>query len=339
MKKQTLGNSPLNVTRVGLGLAALGRPGYINLGHAQDLQENYDMAAMETRAHAVLDAAWAAGVRYFDAARSYGRAEAFLGSWLMAKGLPPESVAVGSKWGYTYTANWQVKAEKHEVKDLSLSVLQRQIGESRVLLGDYLNLYQIHSATLDSGVLENKDVLAELARLREDGLLIGLSLSGANQAETLRRAMAVRVNGRVGKLTTSRPLFDAVQATWNLLEQSASAALQEAHEAGMGVIVKEALANGRLTPRNQSPTFQTKMTILNKAADQHATTVDALALAAVLAQPWADVVLSGAATAAQLQSNILAVNVKWDEATAVALQPLIETPQTYWQTRSQLAWN
>ncbi len=331
MEKQTLGSSTLNVTRMGLGLAALGRPGYINLGHAQDLQQNYDITAMESQAHTVLDAAWTAGIRYFDAARSYGRAEAFLSSWLTTQNLPPDSVAVGSKWGYTYTAGWQIQAEKHEVKDHSLPVLQRQIGESRALLGDHLNLYQIHSATLDSGVLENREVLAELARLREGGLLIGLSLSGANQAQTLRRAMAVRMNGS--------PLFDAVQATWNLLEQSAGEALQEAHEAGMGVIVKEALANGRLTPRNQSPTFQNQMALLHQAAQQHNCTVDALALAAVLAQPWVDIVLSGAATIKHLQSNVLAVNVEWDEVTAVALQPLLETAQTYWQTRSQLNWN
>jgi aryl-alcohol dehydrogenase-like predicted oxidoreductase len=331
MEKQTLGNSSLTITRLGLGLAALGRPGYINLGHAQDLQHSYDVAAMESHAHTVLDAAWAAGIRYFDAARSYGRAETFLSSWLTKRNISPETVAVGSKWGYTYTADWQIQADKHEVKEHSLPVLQRQIGESRALLGDHLDLYQIHSATLDSGVLENEPVLTRLAQLQDEGVLIGLSLSGPNQAETLRRAMAVRVNGR--------PLFDSVQATWNLLEQSAGPALQEAHESGMGVIVKEALANGRLTPRNQSPAFQTQMALLNQLAQHHNCTVDALALAAVLAQPWADVVLSGAANIEHLQSNVLAVNVDWDGDTAVALQALTEPPQTYWQTRSQLAWN
>jgi aryl-alcohol dehydrogenase-like predicted oxidoreductase len=331
METQSFGKHSLKTTRIGLGLAALGRPGYINLGHAQDLQHDYDIAAMEANAHTVLDAAWEAGISYFDAARSYGRAEAFLSSWLEAKGLDPDSIAVGSKWGYTYTANWQIEAEKHEVKDHSLPVLQRQIGESRALLGSHLDLYQIHSATLDSGVLENEAVLAELVRLQEDGLLIGLSLSGPNQGETLRRALAVRVNGR--------PLFDAVQATWNLLEQSAEEALQEAHQAGLGVIVKEALANGRLTPRNTNESFQPKMALLTEAAAQHNTPIDALAIAAVLAQPWVDVVLSGAAAVAHVQSNVQALTVKWDEATAVALQPLLETPQIYWQTRSQLAWN
>ena len=41
-----------------------------------------------------------------------------------------------------------------------------------------------------------------------------------------------------------------MQATWNLLEPSAGPALAEARAAGMGVIIKEALANGRLTSRN-----------------------------------------------------------------------------------------
>lgn len=76
MKLHPLGTTDLLVTPLGLGLAALGRPGYINLGHADDLEGRYAVDVMEARAHAVLDAAWQAGIRYYDAARSYGRAEA-----------------------------------------------------------------------------------------------------------------------------------------------------------------------------------------------------------------------------------------------------------------------
>ena len=82
MDMRPLGTTGLTVSRMGLGLAALGRPGYINLGHDADLKSNFDIATMETQAHAVFDAAWKSGIRYFDAARSYGRAEAFLASWL-----------------------------------------------------------------------------------------------------------------------------------------------------------------------------------------------------------------------------------------------------------------
>ena len=229
-----LGSSGLTVSRIGLGLAALGRPGYINVGHASDLAGHTSVESLEQLTHSVLDSAYERGVRYFDAARSYGLAEAFLASWLHRRGLGPTQVSVGSKWGYTYVANWRVDASVNELKDLSVETLRRQLAESQELLGAYLRLYQIHSATLESGVLEDRAVLDELARLRASGVSIGLTVTGPKQGETIDRA--VEDGG-----------FDTVQTTWNLLEQGAGGALAAAHAAGMGVIVKEPLANGRLT--------------------------------------------------------------------------------------------
>ena len=71
--------------QIGLGLAALGRPAYINLGHGEDVADP-SVERMERTAHEVLDAAYEGGVRWFDAARSYGRAEDFLASWLASRG-------------------------------------------------------------------------------------------------------------------------------------------------------------------------------------------------------------------------------------------------------------
>ncbi len=331
MGRRPLGRTALSVSRLGLGLAALGRPGYINLGHADDLGRNYDVAAMRDRAAAVLDAAWEAGVRYFDAARSYGRAEEFLASWLDRRGIAPDAVTIGSKWGYTYTAGWRTDAERHEVKEHSSAALERQLAESRAVLGRHLDLYQIHSATLESGVLEDARVLERLAGLRSEGLAIGLSLSGPRQADTLRRAMALRVGGR--------PVFDTVQATWNLLETSVGPALREAHDAGLGVIVKEALANGRLTARNRAPEFAAQRRLLEREAERLSCSLDALALAGVLAEPWVDAVLSGAATVEQLRANLGGLRVAWDPAAAEAVGSMREDPDDYWRIRAQLAWN
>jgi aryl-alcohol dehydrogenase-like predicted oxidoreductase len=316
---RTLGATGLPVSALGLGLAALGRPGYINLGHAADVGDTH-VEAMERHAHEVLDAAYEGGVRYFDAARSYGRAEAFLGSWLGRRGLSRGDVTVGSKWGYTYTADWRVDVEEHEVKDLSVSTLRRQLGETRALIGEHLALYQIHSATLESGVLDDARVRDELARLREDGVRIGFTATGPRQAATIEHAL--EVGG-----------FDAVQATWNLHERTATAALAAAHEAGFGVIVKEALANGRLTERGDADGR------LTAAARERGTTPDALALAAVLARPWVDVVLSGAATVDTLRSNVAALDARWDAQAEEDLAPLAEPPEEYWERRSELAWN
>ncbi len=327
MKKLHVLNSP-----IGLGLAALGRPGYITLCHADDLGGAYKVEAMRQHCHTVLDAAWQAGIRYFDAARSYGRAEDFLGSWLKSRQVAAEHVITASKWGYIYTADWQINAEQHEVKEHSLDVLQRQWGETGVHLDGYLTLYQIHSATLESGVLENAAVLNELARLKREGVAIGLSLSGANQAEVLHKALPIHIDGV--------RLFDAVQATWNLLETAAGDALNAAHQAGVAVIVKEIVANGRLTPRNaDNPAFAAPYALLQTQARRLNTTVDALAIAAGLAQPWHSIILSGAATVEHLHANIKALDVQWDEEAAAALTPLAEDPENYWQTRSDLQWN
>lgn len=331
MELRPLGDSGLLVSPIGLGLAALGRPGYINLGHAADMGDDHSVAAMEARAQAVLDAAWASGVRYFDAARSYGRAEDFLGAWLNARSIARDAVTIGSKWGYTYTAGWQVEAERHEVKEHSLAQLRRQWAESHDRLGAYINLYQIHSATLESGVLDDTAVLSELARLKAEGLAIGLSTSGPRQPETIRRALELRVDGV--------RLFDAVQATWNLLEPSAGPALAEARAAGLGVIVKEALANGRLTPRNADPAFAPLRAVLAGEAERLGCSLDALAIAGALAQPWADLILSGAANADQLLSNLGALGVPWDARAASTLAPLAEPAEQYWATRAALPWN
>jgi aryl-alcohol dehydrogenase-like predicted oxidoreductase len=303
--------------RIGLGLAALGRPGYLNLGHGEDLGPDRSVEVLRGVAHRVLDAAYAGGVRTLDVARSYGRAEEFLGEWLRSR--RPQDVVVSSKWGYVYTAGWRVDADPPEVKHHDVGTFRRQLAETRERLGEWLALYQIHSATPDSGVLEDDDVLAELSSARAGGLRIGVTVSGPTQAETLDRAL------RLG-------LFDAVQATWNLRERAAGPVLARAHAAGLRVYVKEALANGRLAGREPAPALQA-------AAAEAGTTPDALALAAVLARPWADVVLSGAATVETLRSNLRATRLGWSDELDRRLAELEEDSEAYWSRRAGLTWN
>ncbi|ACO45279.2 aldo/keto reductase [Deinococcus deserti] len=317
---------PADAPRLGLGLAALGRPGYINLGHGQDLGAAKDIEAMRQRTFCMLDAAWAAGMRYFDAARSYGLAEAFLGEWLRDR---EHSAVVGSKWGYTYVAGWRTDADTHEVKDHSLNTLQRQWPETLEALGRRPEVYLIHSATLDTGVLEDQAVLARLAELDAAGVRVGLSTSGPRQADTLRRAMALQVEGL-------NPL-SVVQATWNLLEPSAGPALAEAHAAGWAVVIKEAVANGRLTARGLTGHGDVPP-VLAELADKQNATPDAVALAAALTQPWADVVLSGATTPEHLENNLGALHLSLTPVHQEQLMALAYEPTAYWQARSGLPW-
>jgi aryl-alcohol dehydrogenase-like predicted oxidoreductase len=335
------GRSGLAITRLGLGLAALGRPAYITSARDRDLGADRSVAAMEQRCHEMLDAAYAHGIRYVDAARSYGMAETFLSSWLHSRELSSSAMTIGSKWGYRYAGDWRLDAPAHEVKDLSLGALQRQIRESRALLGNHLDLYQIHSATLESGVLEDAAVLRELVRLGADGLRIGLTVSGPRQADVIRRALEVRVDGR-------NP-FSAVQATWNLLETSAAGALKDAHRAGWGVIVKEALANGRLTGEAGAASTVTGAAgadagaalppAIRELTARLSASIDRIALAAAVAQPWVDIVLTGAVTRAQLDANVEALDLAAEPAVAeLAADAPAEPPQVYWTRRSARAW-
>ena len=309
--------------RMGLGLAALGRPGYINLDRKSELGSATErpVQAMRERTEAVLDAAWKEGVRWFDCARSYGLSEEFVGGWLRSRGVAPADVVVSSKWGYRYVADWQVEVEgagPHEVKEHTADHFEHQLQETLEHVGEYVRLYQIHSATFESGVLENDDVLAALAACkREHGWAIGLSLSSPAQAEVLRQA--VSVNGRDGS-----KLFDSCQVTYNCLEQSAHAALCEARDAGLDIIVKEGLANGRLLPRieQELPKVLTRE-VRDPEGEWESSSWsheypelkplavdgwshDQLALAAILAQPFEPYVLSGAVTCEQLRSNLAA---------------------------------
>src|SRR3954463_3436312 len=188
------GDGPL-LTRFGLGMAALGRPAYITLGHADDLREGRDVQSMEVNAQRMLDLAFAAGIRYFDAARSYGRAEQFLRSWIDARRIGTGAIIVGSKWGYRYTGDWQVDGRVQEGKDHGVAMLKAQLAESEAILGPYLSLYQIHSAAPETHVLENGQVLDELRRLRERGLLLGVTATGLHQLETIRTAIEIRADG------------------------------------------------------------------------------------------------------------------------------------------------
>src|SRR5260370_3614458 len=318
MPVTSLGRNGRVVRGSGRGRAARGRPADITAGRSHDLTDR-SVPGMRARTFSVLDSAYAAGVRYADAARSYGRAEEFLAGWLADRGHA--DMVVGSKWGYRYTAGWRLDAEQQEVNAHSVAMFTTQLAETRTLLGDRLALYQVHSLTPDSGLLGDRALLAALARLRAKGVLIGLTTSGPSQADMLRQALRATADGQ--------PLFSVAQVTWNLLEPSVAPAAAAA--AGWTILVKEALANGRLAPGDDGPGPPAPLAALAAARN---VTADAIAIAAALANPWAGVVLSGAVTAQQLEANLAALTVG-------DLPPLDlpEPPGAYWATRAARPWS
>ncbi|GAA1193320.1 aldo/keto reductase [Prauserella alba] len=309
-----------NIARTAVGLASLGRPAYINLGRSSELPAERTVEAMRDATFALLDRAYEAGVRRVDVARSYGRAEEFLAAWLAARGYA--DVTVSSKWGYAYVGDWRTDADVHEVKEHSLARFRQQWAETRDTLPAAPALYQVHSLTPDSALFADQGLQAALAELVDAGVRVGFSTSGPAQADTIRRALELTVDGR--------RLFTAVQSTWNVLESSAGLALAEAYRAGVLVQLKETLANGVLAVDPPE--------VVAGIARAHGTTPDAVALAAAYAEEWADVVLVGPAGVAQLDTNLAAADLQLTGDDLENLAELRENPHEYWARRSQLVW-
>ncbi len=326
--RPTVGPVPaLSHARWALGTAVVGRPAYINTGSAAELPEPRSVEAFRANTFDVLDAAVAAGVDWIDTARSYGRAEEFVGQWWRKRvaadpGWAERAPTVSSKWGYAYVGNWDPDAPVHEVKSHTLEQFQEQLTLSRQALPRF-QLYQVHSLTLDSPLFDDGALLDALARLRDSGVALGFSTSGPQQGETIGRALElIRAGG---------PLFSAVQSTWNVLETSAGSALAAASRRECTVIVKEALANGRLAGDPPGS--------VRAAAERHGTMPDAIALAVAAAQPWVDRVLLGPAGTAQLQSNLAAAAVRLTPSELATLTAEPEEPVAYWDYRASMPWH
>lgn len=315
-------------TRIGLGLAAIGRPEYINLRQEKDLDKseiNY-----EARALKLLDFAYAMGIRDYDTAPSYGRGEAFLMKWYGKHGYA--DLKLSTKWGYTYVADWQIGYEgAHEIKEHSLAKLSEQWASSKQLLPG-LKTYQIHSATFDSGVLDNTEVLQGLNELKKKfNLKIGMSVSGHNQLEILEAARKVKIDGL--------DLFNSFQVTYNILETSTHHVVRSLIEDGKIVIIKEAMANGRLFKNDSFSHYAPLYDHLEKLSKKHKTTVDALALRFVIDNLNPTVVLSGAATENQLASNLMANSIGLNQNELNYLSGFAANRDDYWKERSNLVWN
>ncbi len=307
--------------RIAVGLAALGRPAYINLGRTEALPPGRDFEAMRAATYAVLDDAYRAGVRWIDVARSYGSSEKFLAGWLADRAHP--DVTVSSKWGYRYVGEWKLDAEVHEVKEHTAARFTEQWAETVDLLGKAVSLYQVHSLTVNSPLFADERLIGALAELAAEGVPVGFSTSGSAQADAIRRAFELEVAGT--------PVFSAVQSTWNLLEPSAGPALAEAHAAGKRVLVKETVANGRLVVEPPPS--------LARIAREHETGPDAIAIAAVLARAWQPIAVIGPSSTGQLADNLLAAKAKLTDGELDELAVLAEEPVAYWRHRSCLGWH
>lgn len=316
----------LHHSDIGLGLAAVGRPQYINIGRKTTGSFNYER--FFEKGFKFIDEAYRTGIRYFDVAPGYGIAEKMMMEWLQKN--QPSDVEIASKWGYTYTANFDPEAPVHEVKEHSLKKLEEQWQQTKQML-PYLKNYQIHSATFESGVLENEEVLTRLGEIKKQyGLQIGLTTTGDNQSEVLQKAHSI--------LIQNKPLFSVFQVTFNIFDQSTLHICQKLIRENKKLIIKEALANGKVFPNKTYPHYEKHYASLLKISKKHNVGIDAVALRFVLQVLEPYIVLSGATEKSQLSENLMARRIELDTADLEELRSMNVSPAVYWKERKLLSW-
>lgn len=311
---------------IALGTAAIGRPQYINI--KQEKTEKFDLIKFKNQGTRILDSAYNQGVRYFDTSPGYGMAEQILLDWLKTKN--DNSIEVATKWGYSYIANFNPNATVHELKDHSLAQLLKQWEKSKELIPS-LTTYQIHSATFETGVLDNKDVLYKLAELKnEHQLKIGISTTGSNQVEVLKKALDVHIS--------NTQLFDTFQVTYNILDQSLLEVAEDLIKTNKRIIIKEALANGRLFRNKNYPNYNNLYSLLETLARKYNVGIDAIALRFCIDTIHPFTVLSGASKETQLLENLKANQIEIEKEDLILLESFKIETNNYWNERKQLKW-
>ena len=306
---------------IGLGTAAIGRPHYINL--RQETPPPFQLEAFKSAGKALLEAAYQSGIRYFDTAPGYGIAEQLLIDWVREH--PEREVEIATKWGYTYTANFDLHAKIHELKEHTLSKLNEQWAQSQQLI-PHLSTYQIHSATFASRVLENQEVLDRLAVLKaKHGIRIGLSVSGADQVAIVKKALKIERDGA--------GLFEVFQVTYNMLDQSLMEVAEELKAGGKRIVIKEALANGRVFRANRFPHYGELYDEIERIAKRYEVGVDAVALRFVMDSLQPFTVLSGASVPVHLTGNLKANSFRLETAEIERLKRFGVKVEAYWGER------
>jgi len=313
---------------IGLGTAAIGRPLYINVKQ-NVIAESFSLPKFKENGLQVLEDAYKKGVRYFDTSPGYGLAEQLMVVWLEKKNDP--SIQVSTKWGYTYVANFNPNAKQHEVKEHSIDKLNMQWEYSKMLL-PYLKVYQIHSATFDSGVLDNLEVLKRLHELKnENNITIGLTATGVNQTEVLEKGLSIQIENEA--------LFQSFQCTFNILDQSVSKYAEALQNLSGPFIIKEALANGRLIPNDSYFEYRNLYDFVMRLAQKYNVGADAIALRYCMEIFPRAVVLSGADNGIHLTANLRANQFSLTESEIGQLNAFGISSKKYWQERKQLTWN
>ncbi len=245
MQYRPLGNTPLRVSEIGVGGQTLGGGIYYR---------------NDAEVRLMLEAAFAAGVNFYDTADHYnqGASETLIGKVLQGK---RSQVILATKIGTRYSSAAQIalrlrpllrpvsgllrssKNSLHQLRntqkrgDFSPAYLRRALeGSLRRLRTDYVDLLQLHKPPAD--VLDSGAFCETLERFKSEGKIRFYGIACDHEETMVEDAIRC----------LKHPGIAAVQVTINLVQRQAIASwLPQARKLGLAVLVRNPRDQGYLT--------------------------------------------------------------------------------------------
>ncbi|PCH63156.1 MAG: aldo/keto reductase [SAR86 cluster bacterium] len=220
MPRNTLGQTGLEVSRLGLGTVKFGR----NTG----VKYPSDFALpSDTQIRDLLHQAQQLGINFLDTAPAYGNSEQRLGKLLKQR----HDWVICTKVGEEYN-----DGVSHF--DFSSGHVQRSIERSlKSLNTDYLDIVLIHSDGDDEKILRSSDCIDTLLDLKDKGLIRAIGMSTKTVAGGLLAAQ----------------LLDIVMVTYNPAYPDEASVIDEANKLNKGVLIKKALNSGHISNTGGNP--------------------------------------------------------------------------------------
>jgi aryl-alcohol dehydrogenase-like predicted oxidoreductase len=291
---------------------------------------NFGMAIDADATRAVVDAAFEAGINYFDTAESYGQgqSEEFLGRALAGR---RDEVLVATKWGHTASLQEGERGGDPELVRRCLDASLQRLGM------DHVDHYQLHRPDPDTPITETLGVLDELRRagkVREIGCT-------AFTAEQLREALEAGATAGVAA-------FPSVQNHYSLLTRDPEddGVLDLCAEAGVAFVPYFPLESGLLTgkykageplpedsrlarwgSRGKAFIDDDKLAVVRRLeawASQRGHTMLDLAMSYLSSNPTVSSVIAGCTKPEQVRANVAAASWALTEADRAEVRAVID---------------
>jgi aryl-alcohol dehydrogenase-like predicted oxidoreductase len=317
MDYRQLGRSGLTVSVVGLGCNNFG-------GEATSIAgANAAYGLMDLEAtRAVVDAAFDAGITFFDTADLYGNggSERLLGQVLKDR---RHQVVIATKWGAGMDARRDIAWGSRRYVRQACEASLRRLGS------DYIDLYQMHWPDPRTPV---EETIAALDELVHAGMVRYIGHSHFTPWQIADADWIARVGGR--------ERFVSAQDHYSLLARGAEAERIPACERfGVGLLPYFPLANGWLTGKYrrdrpapegarmagkpiEARTYDVIEALAAYAEARGRTMVD-VAIGALLYLPAVSSVIAGATRAEQVRANAAAASWKPDAADMAELDAVL----------------